>query len=160
MARQWKRIDLHGRRLSEHLGSDASTAGRDGNSCRLHWGDVTGVKITESPFSTAATDNNFNIDAKNFLAELERVLPGGSEQWNGLATSSLPALDPNLNLSYAYFRHGQYTLFAGYEKARQGNVFFAGEHCSINFQGYMEGGAQEGARAANEIITQLTQKTG
>ena len=29
----------------------------------------------------------------------------------------------------------------------------AGEHCSINFQGFMEGGAEEGARAAGEILS-------
>jgi len=53
---------------------------------------------------------------------------------------------------------GQYTLFSGYEKARQpdpitGKCHVAGEHCSQNFQGYMEGGAEQGARAANEILT-------
>jgi monoamine oxidase len=35
---------------------------------------------------------------------------------------------------------------------RQGNCHFAGEHCSINFQGFMEGGAEEGRRAAKEVI--------
>jgi monoamine oxidase len=30
---------------------------------------------------------------------------------------------------------------------------FAGEHCSQSFQGFMEGGAEEGARAANEILS-------
>jgi monoamine oxidase len=59
--------------------------------------------------------------------------------------------------SYSYWKVGQYTQFSGYEKARQpnpttGKCHFAGEHCSINFQGFMEGGAQEGGRAANEII--------
>jgi monoamine oxidase len=34
-----------------------------------------------------------------------------------------------------------------------GNIHFAGEHCSINFQGFMEGGVEEGVRAANEILT-------
>ena len=34
-------------------------------------------------------------------------------------------------------------------------VDFAGEHCSTNFQGFMEGGAAEGARAANEILADL-----
>jgi monoamine oxidase len=38
---------------------------------------------------------------------------------------------------------------------RQKNVFFAGEHTSVNFQGYMEGAAEEGARAGQEILTQL-----
>jgi monoamine oxidase len=34
---------------------------------------------------------------------------------------------------------------------RQGGVLFAGEHTSIDFQGFMEGGAAEGARAAREL---------
>jgi hypothetical protein len=34
---------------------------------------------------------------------------------------------------------------------RQGNIFFAGEHCSADYQGFMEGGAAEDARAAKEI---------
>jgi monoamine oxidase len=58
--------------------------------------------------------------------------------------------------SYSYWKVGQYTQFSGYEKARQpfpnGRCHFAGEHCSQNFQGYMEGGAEEGQRAANEIL--------
>ena len=47
---------------------------------------------------------------------------------------------------------GQYTLFSGYEGVRQGKIHFAGEHCSINFQGFMEGAAEEGERAAKEIL--------
>ena len=38
---------------------------------------------------------------------------------------------------------------------RQGNILFAGEHCSLDFQGFMEGGAAEGARAAGEILADL-----
>jgi monoamine oxidase len=34
-------------------------------------------------------------------------------------------------------------------------VHFAGEHCSVNYQGYLEGGAEEGQRAAQEIIADL-----
>jgi monoamine oxidase len=53
---------------------------------------------------------------------------------------------------------GQYTLFSGYEGARQpdintGKCHFAGEQSSTNFQGFMEGGAGEGARAAGEILS-------
>jgi monoamine oxidase len=33
-----------------------------------------------------------------------------------------------------------------------GPVHFAGEHCSQDYQGYIEGGAVEGIRAANEIV--------
>jgi monoamine oxidase len=118
-------------------------------------GSGTVAKTASLPFTTIAGDPGAANDAQTFLAHLEAVLPGGTQNWNGLATSSLPALDPNLGCSYSYWKPGQYTQFAGYERVRQGNVFFAGEHCSINFQGYMEGGATEGARAALEILTQL-----
>jgi monoamine oxidase len=47
------------------------------------------------------------------------------------------------------------TGFSGYEGVRQGNIHFAGEHCSTSFQGFMEGGASEGVRAANEILADL-----
>ena len=65
---------------------------------------------------------------------------------------STPWTDPNLLGSYSCWKVGQYTTFAGYERVRQGNCHFAGEHCSINFQGFMEGGAEEGRRAAKEVI--------
>jgi monoamine oxidase len=93
--------------------------------------------------------------AKAFLAKLEPVFPGISNQWTGKATLSTPFLDPLLNCSYSYFRVGQYTSFSGYERVPQGNIHFAGEHCSQDFQGYMEGGAAEGIRAAKEILAAL-----
>jgi len=68
---------------------------------------------------------------------------------------STPFTDPNFLLSYSYWKPGQYTSFSGYEGVRMGNIHFAGEHCSINFQGFMEGGAQEGQRAATEILGDL-----
>ena len=34
----------------------------------------------------------------------------------------------------------------------RGQIHFAGEHCSQDFQGFMEGGAAEGVRAAKEIL--------
>ena len=94
---------------------------------------------------------------QNTLHGLEKVFPGISATWNGRSTLDYPLGDPNLLGSYSYWKVGQYTQFSGYERARQpfpnGRCHFAGEHCSINFQGYMEGGAEEGARAANEILS-------
>jgi monoamine oxidase len=37
-------------------------------------------------------------------------------------------------------------------------VLFAGEHCSVEFQGYMEGAAREGERAAREIVQEVGQE--
>jgi monoamine oxidase len=41
--------------------------------------------------------------------------------------------------------------FNGIQGRRSGNVHFAGEHTSVNFQGYMEGALRSGYRCAAEI---------
>jgi monoamine oxidase len=110
----------------------------------------TQVKLPQPYMNTS--DPTVMHYAQQFLGQLETVWPGATAQWNGLGTIGTPWSDPNLLGSYACWTTGQYTSFSGYERVRQGNIHFAGEHCSINFQGFMEGGAQEGARAAGEII--------
>ena len=102
-----------------------------------------------------ANDAAVRRDAQRFLAQLEPVYPGISRLWTGAATSSKPHLDPNLRLSYSYWRVGQYQRIAGYERVRQGAVYFTGEHTSIDYQGYMEGGPSEGVRAAGQIAAAL-----
>jgi monoamine oxidase len=91
-------------------------------------------------------------DAAKFLAQAEPVFNGLTEQWNGKSTQGIPHLDPNFKCSYSHWKTGQYTTIRGYEKVSQGRVFFAGEHTSLAFQGFMEGGAAEGQRAATEIL--------
>ena len=41
------------------------------------------------------------------------------------------------------------------ERKRQGNCHFAGEHTSIDFQGYLNGAVESGERAAGEILADL-----
>lgn len=90
-------------------------------------------------------------DAQRALAQVEPVFPGLSAVWNQRVTQSLPHKSPFFRASYAYYRVGQYTGFGGYERIRQGGVFFCGEHTSLGFQGFMEGGASEGARVARQL---------
>jgi monoamine oxidase len=119
--------------------------------------DYTGGGVQLASFKGRPTTTDAVNYGKTFLKQLEPVFPGIASQWNGLATLDTPLTDPNLLGSYSYWKVGQYTRFSGYEAARQpypnGRCHFAGEHCSTNFQGYMEGGAEEGARAANEILS-------
>jgi monoamine oxidase len=96
--------------------------------------------------------------ATTFLGQLEQIFPGITPLYNGKATLSLPHLAPNFKLAYSFWKVGQYQAFAGYERTPQGNVFFGGEHTSVNFQGYMEGGASEGVRAATEVIAAFAPK--
>jgi monoamine oxidase len=57
--------------------------------------------------------------------------------------------------SYSFYEVGQYTKFAGMERRRQGTCHFAGEHTSIDFQGYLNGAVETGERAAAEILADL-----
>jgi monoamine oxidase len=120
-------------------------------------GNVAAAYQPSTPYSNASTNPQVVTYAKQFLQKLETVFPGVSSHWINRAVLSAPFLDPNLLCSYSYWKVGQYTQFSGYEKARQpfpnGKCHFAGEHCSQDFQGFMEGGASEGARAANEILS-------
>ena len=133
------------------------TRGQDGATGILV--DYTGGGVPLASFGGDPADPKVVARfASTFLKQIEPVYPGITQQWNGRATLDVPLTDPYLLGSYSYWKVGQYLAFSGYEKARQpdpttGKCHFAGEHCSTDFQGYMEGGASEGARAANEIIS-------
>jgi monoamine oxidase len=120
--------------------------------------DYTGGGVPLASFGGDPTDPMVVARfAKTFLRQIEPLFPGIIKQWNGRATLDVPLTNPFLLGSYSYWKVGQYTQFSGYEKARQpdpvtGKCHFAGEHCSQDFQGFMEGGASEGLRAANEIL--------
>jgi monoamine oxidase len=93
--------------------------------------------------------------AQQFLGQIEPVLPGISKQWNGRAIRDFWTDYPWTRGSYSYWKVGQYTQFAGVERAREGNCHFAGEHTSIDFQGYLNGAVETGERAAGEILADL-----
>ena len=104
------------------------------------------------PYTTSRSSSVTAGYAQQFLDQLDVVWPGASSHYKGLATLSYPTGDPNLLGSYSTYKVGQYTLFAGYEPVPQGHIHFAGEHTSYNFQGFMEGGAESGQRAGQEVI--------
>jgi monoamine oxidase len=93
--------------------------------------------------------------AQQFLTQVEPVLPGVKKAWNGKATIDFWTGYQWTKGSYSYWKVGQYTKFAGMERERQGTCHFAGEHCSIDFQGYLNGAVETGARAAGEILADL-----
>jgi monoamine oxidase len=119
----------------------------------------SGGPVTESMSATAAFGTSAECavveDARTALARVEPVFPGLGALWNGRATQSLPHLSDLRGASYSFRRVGQYTAFGGDEGARQGSVFFCGEHTSFRWQGHMEGAAREGLRVAREIAEEL-----
>ena len=112
--------------------------------------DYTGGKIGAS-FGSGTPESR----AKQFLAQIEPVLPGATQAWNGKATIDFWPGYQWTKGSYSYWKVGQYQRFAGMEGRRQGNCLFAGEHTSIDFQGYLNGAVETGQRAAGEILADL-----
>jgi monoamine oxidase len=112
--------------------------------------DYTGGNVGAS-FGTGTPEER----ALEFLGQLEPVLPGATASWNGKATVDFwPAYEWTKG-SYSYWKVGQYQRFAGIEGRRQGNCHFAGEHTSLDFQGYLNGAVETGQRAAAEILADL-----
>jgi monoamine oxidase len=126
-------------------------AGKEGILVDYTGGNTAAAFNPAVPFSDQ-TNSYVVRSANTFLAQIDPVYPGLGRLWNGRATLSAWHVNPYAYGAYSYWPTGYCQNYAGYEAMRQGNTHFAGEHCSIDFQGYMEGGAVEGQRAAVEVL--------
>ena len=148
--RRWENLGFTGATYSDrgYQSSWDVTRAQPGRSGILV--DYTGGTIGASFGSGSPTQR-----AREFLRQIEPVLPGISERWNGKATVDFWLGQPWAKGSYSYWKVGQYTRFAGVEQEPEGNCHFAGEHTSIDAQGYLNGAVATGERAAEEVIADL-----
>jgi monoamine oxidase len=86
-----------------------------------------------------------------YLAEFDRLFPGVADSYNGRSYFVWSPGDPHILGAYSYLKVGQFTAFNGIQPRQEGNLHFAGEQTSINFQGYIEGALRSGYRCAQEI---------
>ncbi|MFI8105752.1 flavin monoamine oxidase family protein [Streptomyces sp. NPDC086023] len=107
------------------------------------------------PFSTES-DPYVRSLASRMLTGIDAFFPGTKAVWNGRAQLSAWHENPWALGAYSYWPVGYLHRYAKYEGTAQGNVHIGGEHCSYDFQGFMEGGATEGERAAREVIAALS----
>ena len=112
--------------------------------------DYTGGTIGAS-FASGTPSSRAN----QFAQQIEPLFPGITSRLNGRATIDYWQGSPYTRGSYSFWKVGQYTAFAGAERERSGNCHFAGEHTSIDFQGYLNGAVETGYRAADEILADL-----
>jgi monoamine oxidase len=87
----------------------------------------------------------------DYLDAFNAIFPGVKASYNGKSYYVWSAGDPHIRGAYSYLKVGQYTGFNGIQGQREGNLHFAGEHTSVNFQGYIEGALRSGYRCADEI---------
>jgi monoamine oxidase len=90
------------------------------------------------------------------LPGVEKVYPGiTKERSNKDARFHWPSFAWTRG-SYSCYKPGQWTTIAGSEGEPAGNLYFAGEHCSYDFQGYMNGAAQSGLETAKALMTKFS----
>jgi monoamine oxidase len=149
-ARHWNSLGSNGETYADtgYQNTWEVTRGQPGATGILV--DYTGGTIGNS-FGSGTPSSR----AQQFLGQIEPVLPGISSRWNGRATVDYWAANPLTKGSYSYWKVGQYTKFAGAEGEQVGSCHFAGEHTSIDNQGYLEGAVETGGRAADEILAAL-----
>jgi monoamine oxidase len=94
--------------------------------------------------------------AARLLPGIERAYPGTTAERNGKVSRFHWPTFPWTKGSYSCYRPGHWTTIAGAEGLPVGNLFFAGEHCSYDFQGYMNGAAQSGADTARAVMSAVS----
>lgn len=120
-------------------------------------GDVSRLLNPSKPFSDTSDPDKTSAAyvknaAKTFLSQVEPVFPGMTAKWTGKAQLSVWHVNPYSYGAYSYWTPGYMHQYSTIEGVPERPFHFAGEHTSSLFQGYIEGGAEEGQRAANEIV--------
>jgi monoamine oxidase len=102
-------------------------------------------------------------EARAFLGDLELALPGAQNAARRGSDGGVIAVGENWTANplsrgaYSSNQPGYFTRIAQNEAKPVGNLFFAGEHTSsfYEWQGFMEGAAVSGLRAAGETLQLL-----
>lgn len=94
----------------------------------------------------------------DFIPGLEKIFPGAEKLYSGKNVKFCWQKNPFSQAGYSSFRKGQWASLAGWESVPVGNIYFAGEHVSRDYQGYMNGAAQT-ARVAATAIAEKISKT-
>ncbi len=90
-----------------------------------------------------------------FLPDLNTIYPGMNKDFSNKTMKFCWAANPYSKAAYSSFKTGQWSTLAGWEGVPVGQIYFAGEHVSREFQGYMNGGAQTGRVAAEMVMNSL-----
>jgi monoamine oxidase len=93
--------------------------------------------------------------AATFASQVERIYPGARDAFTKKVARQHWPSSPFALGSYTCYKPGQYSTLADSVATPVGNLFFAGEHTSAEFNGYMEGAAESGERAAKEVLAKI-----
>ena len=96
------------------------------------------------------------LQGMHVVGALEEIYPRVSNtRWAGKDVRFHWPTNPWVKGSYAAYKPGQWTTIRGAERERVENLHFAGEHCSLESQGFMNGAVETGEAAARAILNDL-----
>ncbi len=125
---------------------NARTQKGEGGGITLYSGGKPGVEVG---------NGTPREQVERMLPGIDKAFPGTEASWNKKLFRMHWPSHAFTKASYACYRPGQWTTIHGHEGTSVENLHFAGEHCSTDWQGYMEGGAATGHAAATAIVEVL-----
>lgn len=93
-----------------------------------------------------------------FLGDLDQIFPNSKKQFNNKTLQFVWEDYPYSLGAYSVYLKGQWSKFVGAEAENCENIYFAGEHTSIEFQGFMNGAVESALRATKQILNKLKDK--
>jgi monoamine oxidase len=152
-SRRWKALGYGGNTLTDEpfqlCWDNAALQPSTASGITFYSGGVRGVEAGRGTAREAL---------ERYLPGFEKTYPGSRALLNGKVSRFHWPTNPFVKASYACYRPGQWTTIGGSEGESVGNLHFAGEHTSVDFQGYMNGGAQSGADAAKAVLASVSRK--
>ena len=92
---------------------------------------------------------------KEYLPALNKIYKGASVSFTNKTIQFCWASQPFTKGGYSCFKKGQWSTLAGWEAMPIDDIYFAGEHISLNFQGYMNGAAETAKLAVDAILEKI-----
>jgi len=93
--------------------------------------------------------------SNTYLTSVNKIYEGARELYTGKNLKFCWQNSPISKAGYSCYKVGQYSTIGGWESAAIENIYFAGEHTSVEFQGYMNGAAETGRKAAAQIAAKV-----
>jgi monoamine oxidase len=149
-SRGWRKDGSVGALINEHIqnGWD-STQGQTNNTGPGSYTIYLGAPASD------IIDNSERVRLEQLRDEYIRIInqlyPSTLQEFTGKLRVVTWADKPEALGSYPCYKVGQWTTLAGTEASQVGRIYFAGDHTSERFQGYMNGAAESGVRVANEV---------
>ena len=106
-------------------------------------------------YSVAISNRKEQELSRDYVTALNKIYKGASSAYTGKNIKFCWQNSPVAKAGYSCYKVGQYSTIGGWESTPVGNVFFAGEHTSRDFQGYMNGAAESGRKVAEQIAAKI-----